>query len=72
MCVDFSLVHSISCFGHRFFIRVKGANKTPLYGFWFFHTLYCTMVRKRLEGWLGRLPEATADVDKFLDAKIEL
>jgi hypothetical protein len=34
--------------------------------------LYCTMVRKRLEGWLGQLPEATADVDKFLDAKIEL
>ena len=79
MCVFFELsrfftyIHSISYqFGRRFYIRTAGENKTPLYGYWFFNMLYNTAVRKRLEGWLGNLPETTDGVDRFLDETIKV
>ena len=78
MCVSFELnwcfpcVNSISNFCRRFYIRTAGENKTPLYGYWFFNMLYNTAVRKRLEGWLGCLPETTDSVDRFLDETIKV
>ena len=78
MCVSFErnwcfpCVNSISIFCRRFYIRTAGENKTPLYGYWFFNMLYNTAVRKRLEGWLGCLPETTDSVDRFLDETIKV
>ena len=78
MCVSFErnwcfpCVNSISNFCRRFYIRTAGENKTPLYGYWFFNMLYNTAVRKRLEGWLGCLPETTDSVDRFLDETIKV